>query len=65
MVKGCNSPFFFYVESYRSEVEYINADDVIAYCPHFMKKISKNLIKIRSCTILRWLNCLDRWIDDG
>ena len=35
-------------------MEYINADDVIAFCPYLMNKMHRNLIKIRSCAIFSW-----------
>ena len=34
----------------------INADDVITFCLYLMNKIRRNLIKIRSCTIISWFN---------
>ena len=39
-------------------VEYINADDIIAFCLYLMNKIPRKLIKIRSCAILRDLTGL-------
>ena len=35
-------------------MEYINADEVIAFCPYLMNKMRMNLIKIRSCVIFSW-----------
>ena len=32
-------------------VEYINADDVIAFCLYLMNKVRRNLIMIRSCAV--------------
>ena len=39
--------------------EYINANDIIAFCLCVMNKMRENLIKIRSCVIFRWTNQLD------
>ena len=32
--------------------EYINADDVIAFCLYLLNELRRNLIEIRSCAIL-------------
>ena len=32
-------------------VEYINTDEVIAFCLYLMNKMHRNFIKIRSCAI--------------
>ena len=37
-------------------MEYINIDDVIAFCLYLMNKMRRNLIKIRSCAIFNWFN---------
>ena len=39
-------------------MEYINADDIIAFCLYLMNKMRRKLIKIRSCAILRDLTGL-------
>ena len=41
-------------------VEYINADDVIAFWLYFMNTMGRNLIKIRSCAIFKWFNQIER-----
>ena len=35
---------FLEVESHQCEVEYINVDDVIAFCLNFINKMRRNLI---------------------
>ena len=43
-------------ESHELAQEYINADDVIAFCHYLMNEMRRNLIKIRSCATLSWFN---------
>ena len=35
-------------------VEYINADDLIAFCLNLMNKMRRNLVKISSCSTISW-----------
>ena len=41
--------FFFAGESHYLAGEYINADDVIAFCLYLMSKMRRDLIKKGSC----------------
>ena len=43
-------------ESHELAQEYINADDVIAFCLYLMNEMRRNLIKIRSCATFSWFN---------
>ena len=50
--------FTFAGESHYLAGEYINANDVITFCLHLRNKMRRNLIKIRSCAIFRWMMSL-------
>ena len=52
---------FFGQESRYLPEEYINADDVIAFCIYLMNKMRGNLIEIRSCATFRWFYRFDRF----
>ena len=45
---------FFVEESHKFALEYIKADDVIAFCLYLMNKMRSNLIKLKSCAIEMW-----------
>ena len=49
---GIGTKLTFFADLINICVEYINADDVIAFCLYLMNKMRRNLIKIRSCAIL-------------
>ena len=49
---------FFAQEFHQLPQEYFNAYDVIAFCLYLMNKMRRNLRKIRSCAIYRWMMSL-------
>ena len=53
--------FFFAGKSHYLAGEYVNANDVIAFCLYLMNKMQRNLIKIWSCAIFKWFNRSDRF----
>ena len=43
-----------FVDLINGRRQFINANDVIAFCLHLMNKMRRNLIKIRSYAIFKW-----------
>ena len=45
-----------FVDLFNCRGQFINANDVIAFCLYLMNKMRRNLIKIRSWAILKWFS---------